>query len=132
MIVKYCEYCRKVQPYNHKCKLKPKQTTAINHNDFYYSSAWVKKRQAIKARFYGIDVYDFVVNDVITYGTTVHHIVPLADNERLKLTDSNLILLSDGNHKLIHRMLDQNYISTIRLMRDVLQQWQMFCGVGGG
>lgn len=120
MIMKYCEYCHKIQPYDHQCERKPKQTTAVNHTDFYTTPMWVAKRELIKQKCFGLDIYDLIVNRVITYGRIVHHIIPLEDNKKLSLSDSNLILLSDSNHQLIHQMLKTNYISTIKLMRDCL------------
>lgn len=126
MIKKYCEYCHKVQPYNHQCECKPKQTTAVNHTDFYTTTKWVKKREQIKQKCFGLDVYDLVVNRVITYGRVVHHIIPLKNDRKLSLSDSNLILLSDSNHQLIHQMMDSNYISTIKLVQKCLIEFDQF------
>lgn len=127
-MLKFCEYCHKIQEYNHQCNLKPKRTTSSNHNKFYSTTAWNKKQKQIKENFYGIDVYEYVVNQKIVYGTVVHHIVPIKDNDSLKLSNSNLILLSDSTHKLIHKMLDKDYNATINLMHNCISQFKKSLG----
>lgn len=130
MIGKYCEYCRSIQPYDHQCKSKPKRTTAVNHNNFYSSNVWAKKRESIKIKCFGLDIYKLVIDGVIEYGDVVHHIVPLCDDYNLRLNDNNLILLSNKSHQEIHKMLDTNYISTIQLLRECLSKFEKL-KVGG-
>lgn len=132
MIMKYCEYCHKVMPYEHECTKKIKYTsTEKKTNPFYLSKQWTDKREHIKRKCFGLDVYDLIVNHTVTYGRIVHHIVPLNDNQHLKLSDSNLIFLSDSNHQLIHEMLNQNYISTINMLTECLKKFEEIFGTGG-
>lgn len=126
MIKRYCEYCRKVQPYEHQCELKPKKTSAIKQEDFYLSMKWIKKREQIKQRCYGLDIYDLIVNKTLTYGQTVHHIVPLDDDRSLALSDDNLIFLSESNHRKIHQMLKTDYFATIKMLKDCLNVFKEF------
>ena len=131
MLKKYCEYCHKVVPYDHDCLQKPSYSYEKKTNPFYLSKQWVAKREYIKHKCFGLDVYDFIVNHTITYGRIVHHIIPLEKNERLKLSDSNLIFLSDSSHYLIHQMLDKNYIETVRKVQKILQDFEKFFDIGG-
>lgn len=131
MLKKYCEYCHKVVPYDHDCLQKPSYSYEKKTNPFYLSKQWVAKREYIKHKCFGLDVYDFIVNHTITYGRIVHHIIPLEKNERLKLSDSNLIFLSDSSHYLIHQMLDKNYTATVREMQKILRDFENFFGIGG-
>lgn len=141
MINKYCEYCHKVVPYDHDCPLrikyhisdwedewekykKNKQEKGQKTNPFYFSKQWIDKREYIKQKCFGLDVYDFVINQKITYGLIVHHIIPFNHNERLKLSDSNLIFLSDSNHKLIHKKMGKNYSKTVKEVQNVLKEFE--------
>ena len=100
-------------------------------NPFYLSKQWIDKREKIKRKCFGLDVYDLIVNHTVTYGRIVHHIVPLNDNEQLKLSDSNLIFLSDTNHQLIHKMLERNYDYTINMLTECLKKFEEIFGTGG-
>ena len=121
MILKYCERCKKIQPYDHQCELKPKKTSAKKQEDFYHSTNWIKKREQIKQRCFGLDIYDLIINKSISYGRTVHHIVPLDDDRSLALSDDNLIFLSDSNHQKVHQLMKIDYFGTIRILKDCLK-----------
>ena len=131
MIKKYCEYCHKVVPYDHNCLQKQTYSYEKKTNPFYLSKQWADKREHIKRKCFGLDVYDLLINHTVTYGRIVHHIVPLNDNEQLKLSDSNLIFLSDTNHQLIHKMLERNYDYTINMLTECLKKFEEIFGTGG-
>jgi hypothetical protein len=124
MLLKYCEYCKKIQPYNHQCERKPKKTSPTKREDFYLSMKWIKKREQIKQKCFGLDIYDLMVNKTITYGRTVHHIIPLDVDRSLALSDDNLIFLSESNHKKIHQMLKADYNSTVQMLKDCLNAFK--------
>nr|DAG49943.1 MAG TPA: HNH endonuclease [Bacteriophage sp.] len=58
--------------------------------------------------YYGIDAVAWVTEGKIVAGTTVHHIVPYADNERKRADENNLILVSDNTHRIIHNLYSMN------------------------
>ena len=131
MIKKYCEYCHRVMPYEHECTKKIKYTsTEKKTNPFYLSKQWIDKREKIKRKCFGLDVYDLIVNHTVTYGRIVHHIIPLEKNERLKLSDSNLIFLSDSSHYLIHKKLDRNYAETVKEIQNILKKFEELFVIG--
>lgn len=56
----------------------------------------------IKARDYGLDQYELVVNKKIVKGEVIHHIIPLDEEPDRRLDPDNLIYLSSKNHRLFH------------------------------
>lgn len=122
LMLKFCDRCRKLVEYNHSCPMK-RNIKKENYNSFYSSVEWKKKQAHIKSNCFGLDVYELMINGVILYGNTVHHIVPLADNYNLRLTNSNLILLSEKTHAEIHRKLDKEYLSTINEITEVMKNF---------
>lgn len=73
-------------------------------SSFYKSVEWLRVRQVVLNKYHGLDVYDYVVNNKITYAETIHHIVEVTDDWYRRLDIGNLIPLSFKNHKVIHEL----------------------------
>ena len=76
------------------------------HAMIYSSSMWQKTREEVMHKFDGIDVYKFIMKDVVVPATIVHHITPLEDDESLKYKTDNCIPVSASSHYEIHRAYD--------------------------
>ncbi len=114
-MLKSCKYCGKIHDAKYVCNLKPKKEYQIKTDEisgFRSSYKWQLKREQIRQR----DMYLCQVCLNGLYGAKhmyqykhieVHHIVPINENNDLKLEDNNLICLCDYHH----RMADNGYIS---------------------
>ena len=87
-------------------------------DDFYYTPEWHRARTECIRLCCGLDLYSLYVNGAIEYGYTVHHIEPINKRPDLRLTQSNLIYLTESNHKLIHSMYEKGiYQEVAELLR---------------
>ena len=91
---------------------------------FYKSSDWLKARDKCIQRCCGIDLYSYFVLHRIEYGQTVHHIVPLLDNYSLRLSQDNLIYLTESNHRTIHKLYESEYLETVKSLRKILHDFR--------
>ena len=127
MISKYCDRCHKKLKVGERCgcteKLKAdeKRDYTNHHSDSFYSSTeWQKAREQCKILCCGLDLYSLYVKGVIEYGFTVHHIVPIDVDRKLRLTQSNLIYLTESNHRLIHSLYKTGrYSETVELLKNL-------------
>ena len=110
--VKRCEECQaKYEQKNKKVyteKDKARWRAYQNQRDdkeeqaFYMSKTWKLTRDMIVNKFYHIDVYLYMKYGIVEYGNIVHHIVELKEDFSQRLSEDNLILLSQRSHLLIH------------------------------
>ena len=121
MLIKYCDHCHKRLNVGETCccTLKQKNKEYFS-DDFYRSAIWNKAREICIEQCCGLDLYSLYINHSIEYGFTVHHIIPLDDEPKLKLAQSNLIYLTESDHRLIHSMYDNGkYDETVSLLRRI-------------
>lgn len=136
-IKKLCIRCKKVIEANQKycvaCLGKIKTDYNRDYDryrrnrdskDFYNSRAWKLKRQEIFLRYAHLDLYDLYVNNVITNADVIHHICELAEAPELALDNSNLIPLTTSNHTHIHELYKVDKAATVKLLQQLLEQWQ--------
>lgn len=109
MLLKECPRCKRIHKQGETCdkvKERHKEYDKTQRNKardaFYHSHRWKKIREAIKSKFFGLDAYQWIVNKVMVKGTTIHHIIPLADAPEKAMDLNNLILLSEETHNEIH------------------------------
>ncbi|PHB82455.1 HNH endonuclease [Bacillus toyonensis] len=77
----------------------------IDSQKFYNSKAWRVTRARIKDRDNGL--CQLCWNDSkVKPMNTVHHIIPLEENDRLSLVRSNLISLCEKCHQKVHKLYD--------------------------
>lgn len=108
--VSMCDECKKK-----KIESKKKSNRVYNSQNrdkekdkFYKSKEWKAKRKEILDKYKGLDIYDYIVNEKITYANVVHHIEELGEAKCLALDNNNLIPLTDKNHKRIHKFYNEN------------------------
>lgn len=130
MIIKRCDYCGRNIPIGKQCVcLHNGKSTSENKytkddKKFYKSSDWLKARDKCIQRCCGIDLYSYFVLHRIEYGQTVHHIVPLLDNYSLRLSQDNLIYLTESNHRTIHKLYESEYLETVKSLRKILHDFR--------
>ena len=117
MLTKYCDRCHKKLRIGEKCScLYLHDHKVCMDDDFYKTSEWRKARDECIRLCCGLDLYS-LYNGKIEYGYTVHHIRPVNLVPNLKLVQSNLIYLTESNHKFIHSMYEHGkYEKTAELL----------------
>lgn len=111
MIYKRCTRCGNRLEYNSECSCLTKHK--INSDDyksniekrFYKSKEWQSLTNIIKNRFNYIDIYSYYILNKIENGQVVHHIVPINEDFSRRYQVSNLIYLTEKNHRLIHNTM---------------------------
>nr|DAM85367.1 MAG TPA: HNH endonuclease bacteriophage, HNH Endonuclease, DNA.52A [Caudoviricetes sp.] len=114
MIYKRCTRCGDRLEYNTICSCKSKyKTNSDSYKDdkekrFYKSKAWQDTTNIIKNKFNYLDIYSYYVLGQIEKGEVVHHIVALDEDFSKKLSLSNLIYLTEKNHRNIHNLMKRS------------------------
>ncbi len=127
MIIKYCDRCKKKLRIGERCSCAYKFDHKIcMEDDFYRSREWLTARKKCIELCCGLDLYSLHQGRV-ECGFTVHHIRPLRLSPELSLSQSNLIYLTESNHKLIHSMYEHGqYENTavllLKLKKDFIQE----------
>lgn len=105
MVLKACSRCGKIHGYG-ECKVPAKDFKLYNKssiNKFRSKSTWQRKRNEIIKRdayLCKLCLYNGVLNNK---NLEVHHIIPIKDNDDLKLVDNNLITLCRSCHDLVEK-----------------------------
>lgn len=109
-----------------KCKRLYEKKQNDKYTLFYNMADWRKAKQLCINRLAGIDWYEYFTNGRLVNGDTVHHIIPIKDDFSLRLTQSNLIYLTNSNHQLVHKELDagsERREAIIKALKDALDKW---------
>lgn len=123
-IYKRCSRCGKRLAPMQACDCSSKRYKEYKPNDiseFYNSRQWHRARELAIEYCFGLDVFSLYHNR-IEYGQTVHHIEPVGICYSKRLKQDNLIYLTESNHRLIHKMLDENYPQTVALLTEI-RRW---------
>ena len=129
MIVKYCVRCHKRLKIGEQCTCTAKRLSKeYKSDDFYRSPDWLTVRAECIRLCCGLDLYSLFIDHAIEYGYTVHHIVPIEKDKSLMLSQSNLIYLTESNHRKIHSLYDAGkFDETAQMLRKFKNAF-----VGGG
>ena len=111
MIYKHCSRCGRRLRVGETCSCQTAYKKNYNQfnrdkkfDRFRHSKEWLRIRQAVIDRDDGIDQYALRTTGKLIPGTSVHHIIPLADDWSRRLDMSNLILLSEQTHGEIEKI----------------------------
>lgn len=160
MLYKRCSRCGKRLPIGVICECMPKRYKTKYHKTskqspdekqrqkqydtekrnkesakFYSSIAWQKLRETVKQKyrvqeFKGIDIYSFFKFNKIETGRIMHHIRPVKEYPELKLRADNLILLTDKNHEIIHKRMDEGKANeVIEELEKYVKEWERLKGM---
>jgi len=120
---KQCSYhgCRELVDFNVECcelhkgekyreyNMRRKQrANGKKYDSFYNSDDWNNIRQYTICNCYGMDILEYYRTGAVIQGRTVHHIVCLEDDWNMRLTASNLIYLTESDHKKVHAQYDKS------------------------
>ncbi|WP_317366356.1 HNH endonuclease [uncultured Tyzzerella sp.] len=114
MIYKRCSRCRTRLDYSTICSCKAKyKTNSDSYKDdkekkFYKSKAWQDATNIIKNKFNYIDIHSYYVLGQVEQGEVVHHIIALDEDFNKRLSLSNLIYLTEKNHRIIHNLMKKS------------------------
>ncbi len=131
-IYKRCSRCGKRLPSGSKCdclkqrhKEYDKYSRDKKSDAFYHSKEWELARDDTINYYTGIDIYSYYILGKIEYGQTVHHIVPLKDDWIKRVDRKNLIYLTESNHQLIHKAMNEGkYGETIELLNGLVKRYE--------
>ena len=121
-VLKACSRCGKIHEYG-ACKVPASgyrvytRKTATSITRFRSSRVWQRKRLEILERdqhLCKLCLYRGVINNK---ALEVHHIVPIKDNEELKLEDSNLVTVCSTCHSLVED--DKSYIGLLQRLASI-------------
>lgn len=91
----------------------------------YHSQKWKDLKNIAIRRYMGIDIYSYYVLDKLEYGRVVHHICPIKDYPELQYNLDNLIYLTDKNHELVHKRMDNGETMTvIKDLKALVKRWK--------
>lgn len=107
------------------------RTRDKKQKEFYGSGEWQTLSTIMRLNYQGFDVYELCVNNVSVSGQTVHHVIPIEDDWELRFEESNLILLSESNHRKFHVLMKRSAEDKQRIIDMLLQcvqeYGQKFC-----
>lgn len=132
-IVHRCNLCHRQLPTGRKCTCyeRRRKSDVLDVNKFYNSNDWRKSRELAINHYFGLDIYSLFILNKIENGFTVHHIIPLEDDYSLRNNQSNLIYLTESNHRLIHEQLKKDYYGTIKKLQEIVNYFDKLV-IGGG
>lgn len=96
---------------------------------FYNSAAWLRERRhVIEDLDDGMDVYAYVVHGRIVPADTVHHIIPLRDDWKLRLSDHNLMSVSSASHAEIEALYKQSKQAAVAMLQKIVRTHRQALG----
>lgn len=90
-----------------------------NRHEKYNSPEWKSTRQVVLAYAHGIDEWIYATEHRIVPADTIHHIIPIEDDESLWLDLNNLIAISAESHSKIHNLY--NNFKKKKILQNQLQ-----------
>lgn len=111
-LMKICSRCGKKISYDSTCECMDKSKKDRykeykklrqdkDRQKFYSSCTWIRLRDMIYRKFYGLCI-PCLFKGAIVNATTVHHIVPTEDNSGRWLDEGNLVVVCQSYHMRIH------------------------------
>lgn len=122
---KYCDKCsvsakaeKSERNRIYDAEFRNKESEAI-----YHSSEWQRLTQECKNKFKAIDIYSLYVLDVLEFGSLSHHIEEVTKNKNRVFDITNLIWLTDQNHKEVHKLYKKDYDGTKKMLFELVDRF---------
>lgn len=135
MIYKRCIRCGKRIEAGRTCECftkyikQPKgYKKPIGARQVYHTKRWEKLRNYIMSKYDGIDLYAWYAHKTIVPANTVHHIIPVVDDETHAYDADNLIPVSDASHKEIHSGYKVDKKEMQKILREAIAEWRRKTG----
>lgn len=128
-----CRWCGKLVPIGELCECQKKNRSKsnkyirskryIDNYEFYRSKDWDIIRTAVFRYCMGVDILQWYETGILipAVNDRVHHIIPVRDDESMKLVFTNLILLSFDTHTRVHVEYNKG-INSKKMMQDKLRK----------
>lgn len=106
--IKYCTYHQKKfeqqekERYREYDKRRKQDAFKRQCIEFYNTGQWERVRQVVIADCYNIDILEYYKTGKVIQGERVHHIKDLNEDWNCRLDLSNLIYLTEQNHRRVH------------------------------
>lgn len=130
--VKFCEYHQVKYDKEQKERYKEYQFRRYKDNNkkksqqFYSSVPWKNLREAIKKELFHIDILEYYRTGRIIEGEAVHHILEVEEDWESRLDISNLIYLTERNHKRVHEKYNESSKSKKKMQNILLGLLEQF------
>lgn len=120
MLYRLCSVCGSKVPYGTKCqceltkdkeryKMYQSKRDDTKEQSFYKSKAWINFRDSISTHQFNMDLIDWYEHkEHIADAETYHHIIELKDDWSLRLTDGNVIGLTQQHHMQVHALMNKS------------------------
>lgn len=124
-LYKRCSRCGKRIAVGSSCTCTNKRHTATRRqvsdkeNKFYSSAEWKKLRQQAIDYYFALDIYSYYKNNLIEFGETVHHIIPIREDFDKRNDIKNLIFLTESNHQRIHELMKKSEAEKIKILNEL-------------
>ncbi len=142
MLKKICQRCGRMYDAGTQCSCRPKRTYMIdakeryqgyqkkayrnydernpNRHEKYNSPEWKATRQTVLAYAHGIDEWIWATEHRLVPADTVHHIIPIEDDESLWLDLNNLIAITAETHNYIHKLYRKKKKQTQQQLKEIV------------
>ena len=112
----------------------------VGSDPLYHSTLWKRLCSEAKELYTNMDIYSWYKYGRIEAGLIVHHIIPIKDDYSKRLDLTNLIYLTDANHKAIHALYEESEEKKAEVQQELFNMircWQEskrcgFSQVGAG
>lgn len=95
------------------------------YTQFYKTKEWLMIRDKAISFYDGLDIYSYYKLHLIEYGRTMHHIVEMKEDWAKRLDLDNLIFLTESNHRIIHkRMQEENKEMVRKELKELIKRWK--------
>ena len=114
-----CARCGRVHPYGECPVPRPiyKQKDKTDIQKWRSSAQWQRKASQIMRRDANLCKMCLADGLITRHGLSVHHIVPIAQDESRRLDDSNLITLCRRHHELVEG--DERYAGLLTRLASI-------------
>lgn len=134
-IYKRCDKCGRRLPLGTKCpciKQRHKEYDNTRRNKhrakIYGGKRWQDTREFVMEMYAGMDLYSYFVLHKIEPANTVHHIIPLEEDESKAYDVSDLIPLTNAHHQEIHkRMENGEHDEVIAELKELVDRYRKEC-----
>lgn len=132
-IGKMCNYCHRIVEVGKICKCRnTKRYKEKKTDETYIDKRWNKVREKCKSNCFGLDVFAYYHDNKIEFGFTVHHIYPVDEFPERKYDVSNLIYLTEQNHRLVHNMMKIDFAGTVKMLTEYSNRFETEFKAGVG
>lgn len=111
--IKYCPYHQskferqEKERYKEYDKRRKQDAVKKKCIEFYNTEQWERVRRVVIADCYNIDILEYYKTGKVIQGERVHHIKDLNEEWDSRLDLSNLIYLTEQNHRRVHAEYDK-------------------------